>query len=115
MGEDEKRLVIHERLLIKNRRKETYLLDFENMFVCVVAGGASFVVCVAGEAAGLGVLVEDIVFFIAPIAAEPAAEALAFTFETVALGKSFCAAGLDCGMAREEQLWSAGNRCEGQN
>lgn len=35
--ENEKGLVLHERLLRANERKETYLFDFENMFVCDVA------------------------------------------------------------------------------
>ena len=94
--------------------EETYLLDFENMFVCVVGGfdGATgFAVC----GVGLEVLAEVIVFLIAPKAAAPAAGALAFMFEVVMLGKSFCATGLDWVATAEEQLWSAGNRCEGQN
>jgi hypothetical protein len=116
VDEDEKRLVLHERLLRKKQRKDTNLLVFENMFVCVVfgtgfGGGAAFAACVAG----LEVLAEVIAFLIAPIADVPAAEALAFTFEADVLGKGFGAAGLDWDAAAGEQLWSAGYRCEGQN
>lgn len=103
-GEDEKRLVIHEWLLRESQREETYLLVFENMLVCVVAGtgfdgaiGFGLAACVVG----LEALAEVIVFFIAPIAAAPAEEALTFMVEAVILGKSFCGTGLDWVAAAE--------------
>lgn len=86
------------------------------MFVCVVAdtgfGSATgFVACVTG----LGVLTEAFVFLTALIATAPAAETLTLMFVALMLGKSFDVTGLDWVAAVEEQLWSAGNRCEGQN
>jgi len=92
------------------------LLDCENRFVWVVAGtGFGGATGSAACVVGLEVLAEVIVFLIAPIAAAPAADALTCTFEAVIFGKSFCGTGLDWVTTAGEQLWSAGNRCEGQN
>jgi hypothetical protein len=94
-GEDGKGLVLHECLLRKNEREETYRLVFENTFACDEAGTASagFAVCARLDA-GLDMLTEAIDFLIAPIAAVPAAEAFTLTLLAVILGKTFCTAGL---------------------